>query len=50
MHPPTLHVFNSADMADKTIDRGEQIRAIFDDYDVDGSGTLSLNEMTGQRP
>ena len=25
---------------------GEQIAAIFNDYDKDGSGTISLNEMT----
>ena len=46
MHPPTLHVFENDTVKDKSIDQGEQIAAIFKDYDKDSSGTISLNEMT----
>ena len=46
VHPPVLHAFENSGLVDQAIDRAEQIRAIFEDYDKDGSGTIDLQEMT----
>jgi len=45
-HPPTLHVFDHEYLLEQSLDRTQEIRVIFDEYDADKSGNISQAEMT----
>ena len=46
VHPPTLHAFDNDGLLAKAQDQTKRIREIFSEYDGDGNGTISLDEMT----
>ena len=41
VHPPTLHVYDYEFLVEQALDRTQEIRNIFDEYDTDKSGHIS---------
>jgi hypothetical protein len=46
VHPPVLHAFDNDGLLAEALDQTSSIRKVFDEYDGDGNGEISLVEMT----
>ena len=44
-HPPTLHVLDTTRLLQRALEPLSRIRAVFEEYDTDGDGSISLEEM-----
>ena len=44
-HPPTLHVLDTTRLLQRALEPLNRIRAVFEEYDTDGDGSISLEEM-----